>query len=600
MCCACGKAEINIYHKTYVVIAFLSWEFVAKLLLFCKLFGKIFVSHQFVAICWTSNIGINYKYLQVRHLWKIFCKEKNIKSNDTVWRQHILYLLWIHLLMNISYQRETGVTSGFLENEQWESSLETLRAITIIFGLSLWLFVSRSTSFDFNMATLYQCGICEKSFAQEMAMQVHKTKMHERNEMQPVKCPKCDKTFKNRRNYLAHNRDMHRTHDRVRCDICEKSFATKKIMKNHKRLTHHEAQPAQPAQCTICDKTFPNKRYLHNHTVRKHRSHIPVKCEVCDKVLSNKYDLYHHKWLNHRLSTVQCTICDKTLQNKCHLKVHMKNMHQPSDPVKCKFCQKEFKNSIYLSTHINNVHLKKFVTRCHICDKEFSCKARMLGHVRSVHEKERPFECEVCNFKFTDRGSRARHIKFVHEKRKEALVTCSVCQKSFAEKRKLELHVNSVHLELKPFECKFCGIRVSQRGSLNTHIKRFHSETLEQKLQCAQCDRKYESASKLVSHIEEVHEISTRMHKCDRQFSSKRMSRRTVNHVHQKPDLNYSTLVKECQRKAIVLLERLWNKTTFKIRHIIVIDQYCSQSSMQRVACFSMQCVATYLLSNVT
>ena len=45
-----------------------------------------------------------------------------------------------------------------------------------------------------------------------------------------------------------------------------------------------------------------------------------------------------------------------------------------------------------------------------------------------------------------------KHVALVHENKKP--FECRICDKSFAQKQKLEIHVTSVHEKKKPFEGK--------------------------------------------------------------------------------------------------------------------------------------------------
>ena len=55
---------------------------------------------------------------------------------------------------------------------------------------------------------------------------------------------------------------------------------------------------------------------------------------------------------------------------------------------------------------------------------------------------------------------------------------CSTCSKQFKTKKDLRRHIR-IHTGQKPFSCNYCDYASTQSGNLNTHIVRYHNETLE-------------------------------------------------------------------------------------------------------------------------
>ena len=64
------------------------------------------------------------------------------------------------------------------------------------------------------------------------------------------------------------------------CQICKKSFTTKRTLKLHVKTVHDELKEYQ---CNICGKTFGNKSKLQFHIKRVHYSIKPHKCVSCYK-----------------------------------------------------------------------------------------------------------------------------------------------------------------------------------------------------------------------------------------------------------------------------------------------------------------------------
>lgn len=49
-----------------------------------------------------------------------------------------------------------------------------------------------------------------------------------------------------------------------------------------------------------------------------------------------------------------------------------------------------------------------------------------------------------------------------------------MCDKGYSSKRSLILHINTIHFQLKPFECDLCDKKYAQKASLMLHKKRMH------------------------------------------------------------------------------------------------------------------------------
>ena len=62
---------------------------------------------------------------------------------------------------------------------------------------------------------------------------------------------------------------------------------------------------------------------------------------------------------------------------------------------------------------------------------------------------------------------------------------CSICSKSFSQKKKMKKHITEVHNGPRPFECDVCGIRFSKKKHLKIHqYIRHERKTI---LECKYC-----------------------------------------------------------------------------------------------------------------
>ena len=66
---------------------------------------------------------------------------------------------------------------------------------------------------------------------------------------------------------------------------------------------------------------------------------------------------------------------------------------------------------------------------------------------------------------------------------------CNECGASFISKRRLQMHINAVHLKLKPNECDLCENSFARKGDLKEHVKAVHQKI--RPFQCDQCKKTF-------------------------------------------------------------------------------------------------------------
>ncbi|KAK7107203.1 hypothetical protein V1264_015159 [Littorina saxatilis] len=78
--------------------------------------------------------------------------------------------------------------------------------------------------------------------------------------------------------------------------------------------------------------------------------------------------------------------------------------------------------------------------------------------------------CPVCSQVFLDRGQLRRHTKQVHESANVRKWSCSVCSVQFRSTGRLNEHVMTQHMHLKPYICPTCGKEFADSRNLKTHL----------------------------------------------------------------------------------------------------------------------------------
>ena len=109
-----------------------------------------------------------------------------------------------------------------------------------------------------------------------------------------------------------------------------------------------------------------------------------------------------------------------------------------------------------------------------LCDKTLSLKTNLMHHDLISHQKlilKSIYQCQLCNRGFGDLNGIKSHVT-VHLKSKDYI--CEKCDKRFAQKRDLNVHMKAVHLKIKDYICDKCDKRFAKNSHLNRHMKAVH------------------------------------------------------------------------------------------------------------------------------
>ena len=126
------------------------------------------------------------------------------------------------------------------------------------------------------------------------------------------------------------------------CEVCDKTFTSKKILKIHVNTIH--------------GNTNESKDKLHQ---------IKLKKSFVDEIVEKQKEKFQIK------SQLKCNLCGKNFNSKSNLSRHLKSLHLQIDKKDCESCNKTFSDAHTLKRHIAIVHEKKGITKCELCDKNF-------------------------------------------------------------------------------------------------------------------------------------------------------------------------------------------------------------------------------------
>ena len=246
-----------------------------------------------------------------------------------------------------------------------------------------------------------ECEDCGEKLRGSRALKSHMERLHSPG----ISCPVCNKFFTSKRLLKRHQQRVHDedVESDVFCHLCGKGFGSAQAMMVHKRSHSQgqpEAKPSKYVRCEQCQKLFASDTHLKLHVRRTHAA-VPKKCPDCDK---NVKDLRKH-------------------QQQCHAE-GLKAPVAEDKSVECADCGQTFSSKYVLRSHVKRVHDVAKDFQCSSCSKLFVTNTSLRRHVREVHG-ENSFECDDCGLFFPVRHSLERHIRHVHHPTRYPCPYCS-------------------------------------------------------------------------------------------------------------------------------------------------------------------------------
>lgn len=139
-----------------------------------------------------------------------------------------------------------------------------------------------------------------------------------------------------------------------------------------------------------------------------------------------------------------------------------------------------------------------------------------------------------CKELFENIEAMMRHVATYHKKGIKNTFSCYECKKTLSSKQKLQLHMNSVHMGLKPFKCSFpnCLKSFSFNGNLKKHTNAVHTKSIV--FRCRKCPKKYYYKSLLTNHLAHMHGKGNTYfcYLCKKKFTTKWNVKSHMNAVH--------------------------------------------------------------------
>ncbi|CAL4064324.1 unnamed protein product [Meganyctiphanes norvegica] len=336
-------------------------------------------------------------------------------------------------------------------------------------------------------------------------------------DLYPFECTVCKDRFEMNFELKDHEKE----HNKIECEICEKSFAKKYILKKHflrcseniykceqcpfrckdqDTLKKHSSKHDGEHACPYCGRTFKRAKSLEFH-VDLHNPEKKFECNICNYKCKRAEYLRNHMSRKHsKKKRFECTQCEYSCFYSSNLRKHLQ-IHDPSQQVEYECPRCDYKNKLKnrIKEHIMKVHEGIQIEKrhqCPLCPFKGRDPYVLRNHIL-VHTGEKPYECGECDFKCSNKNQLRRHTR----KHTGETFNCTLCDFQTVDKNSLQTHYIT-HTGVKRYVCDECDYKCNQIHRLKAH-KQTHSK--EKLFQCGECFKRLKDRMSLMRHLTSEH-----------------------------------------------------------------------------------------------
>ncbi|XP_049873612.1 zinc finger protein 470-like [Pectinophora gossypiella] len=166
----------------------------------------------------------------------------------------------------------------------------------------------------------YHCTQCDRTFADKGACTSH---LRTHSKEASYACLYCGQTFVQKSKLTYHIR-KHTGENLETCTVCSKLFTSACSLREHMKI--HQTTNKDGVKCPLCDKKYKDERYMLRH-LRTAHSGAHHTCPLCPKSLASPVGLRHHVLTHSRLNMFHCKCCTKSYAVKRTITKHLRRRH---------------------------------------------------------------------------------------------------------------------------------------------------------------------------------------------------------------------------------------------------------------------------------
>ncbi|GAB6020748.1 hypothetical protein CHUAL_003410 [Chamberlinius hualienensis] len=426
--------------------------------------------------------------------------------------KEIVFACVDHLYSNLENDEETDDADKSSENDTYKCNVcqKVMSTLTDI----------RTHCLTHTVLKPYRCSTCKYSTKVKSLMLKHLTKHTAKNEEIDQKdklelgiynCELCIEDFENLLSLAVHFQRHHRTNEN--CPNLLQMLACEKL----------KLGETEQFRCFFCFDNFEKEEECLEHVKSLHFSNQAV-------INGSQNDAAIKTW--------KCPMCHHTTS---YAKPFLKHVTKHKLIFSCRDCPENFLSSMKLTQHIEDNHLD--------CDAELPMTKLDEMVQLSVSEswylpediskRLNAVIMKACQkLRESDDANLMRIIGILKYKRltpqiyqhiKQTLgsVECFECGRLFFSQAELKRH-DGIHAVDKQFKCNRCEYSAATKDNLSRHIAKIHEKTIlkcpsceyttlcqttlwkhkkthQSKLECTECQKKFEKLKQLRQHMIECH-----------------------------------------------------------------------------------------------
>ncbi|XP_060570570.1 zinc finger protein 37-like [Ruditapes philippinarum] len=301
---------------------------------------------------------------------------------------------------------------------------------------------------------------------------------------------------------------------------------SKEIVKSFARKDRNVDVTEELFKCLICGNFKSTARDLFEEHIEKHVNKV-LECDKCSYVGYSEFVLLKHKFsVGHASGKKQfiCDICGIVLYTSVARLTHMGKEH--GDPqFKCSYCDEKFATNNRRRKHYRTVHTDlvkycfncetdyrhlsleyfrdhqsscKVTNQCQVCGVCLSTKSGLKKHIESIHMNVRNYQCSTCPYS-AKCSQRLKEHELSH--RSDHQFFCDKCTFTCVQKYQLKSHMRT-HTGEKPYKCSQCKFAAAWNVQLKEHVK-VHG--MENTVACSHCDIVFRNQKALKMHEKKDH-----------------------------------------------------------------------------------------------